>query len=111
MAHFVRTVSLGDTHHPEPEGLTLSTVHMAKGLEYDVVFIMGANEGVFPDYRAVNESKVNSESPQMVEETHSMFVAITRAKRLCYITFPLSKNTKYGVKPQTASGFLVSVTT
>lgn len=79
---------------------------MSKGLEYDVVFIMGLNEGVFPDYRAVNAYQYNNDSKQLTEERHNMFVSITRSKRLCYVTYPLSKNTPWGIKYQKPSRYI-----
>ncbi len=62
-------------------GLTLSTVHTMKGLEKDIVFLIGMCEGVFPDYRAKTTEKLD-------EECNSAFVAVTRAKRWLYITYP-----------------------
>lgn len=100
LSNFVRAVSLGVTQLPNDRGLTLSTVHMSKGLEFDVVFIMGLNQGVFPDYRSINNKE------QVIEEKHNMFVAITRSKRLCYLTYPLKKNTPWGIKGQTPSEFI-----
>ncbi len=100
LANFIRSISLGETQIIYDKGLTLSTVHMSKGLEYDVVFIMGLNEGVFPDYRSFNDSK------QLLEEKHNMFVSITRSKRLCYLTYPLTKITKYGIRYQNVSRFI-----
>lgn len=100
LANFIRSISLGETQIAYDKGLTLSTVHMSKGLEYDVVFIMGLNDGIFPDYRSFNNGK------QLLEEKHNMFVSITRSKRLCYLTYPLTKNTKYGLKYQKASRFI-----
>lgn len=100
LSNFVRAVSLGVTQLPNDKGLILSTVHMSKGLEFDVVFIMGLNQGVFPDYRSINNKE------QAIEEKHNMFVAITRSKRLCYLTYPLKKNTPWGIKGQTPSEFI-----
>lgn len=106
LSNFLRAVSLGSTNQINEKGIVLSTVHMAKGLEYDVVFIIGLNEGVFPDYRAVNLSKQNNNS-QLDEEKHSMFVAITRSKRLCYISYPLEKETSWGgIRKQIRSSFI-----
>lgn len=102
LGNFVRTVSLGNANTTIDKGLVLTTVHMSKGLEYDVVFIMGLNEGVFPDYRAVQAK----DKKQIVEERHNMFVAITRSKRLCFLTYPLVKETPWGLKHQVASRFV-----
>lgn len=62
---------------------------MSKGLEYDIVFLIGLNEGTFPDYRA----KIPKE---LKEELNNMFVALTRARRVCYITYPQSKIMPWG---------------
>ena len=65
-------------------GLTLSTVHTMKGLEKDIVFLIGMSEGTFPDYRA-------STLREIEEERNSAFVAVTRSKRWIFITYPQSK--------------------
>ena len=103
LGSFVRSVSLGTTQISDEKGITLTTVHMSKGLEYDVVFIMGLNEGVFPDYRALKDEN------QLIEEKHNMFVAITRSKRLCYLTYPLSKQTPWGDKRQQPSQYVIKL--
>lgn len=71
------------------EGLTLSTVHTMKGLEKDVVFLIGMCEGVFPDYRA-NTAK------ELDEERNNAFVAVTRAKRWLYISYPKQRMMPWG---------------
>lgn len=106
LSNFVRTVSLGSAYAPDDKGVVLSTVHMAKGLEYDVVFIMGLDDGVFPDYRAINASEKYNDDKQLIEERHNMFVSITRSKRLCYVTYPLSKDTPWGIKYQKPSRYV-----
>jgi DNA helicase-2/ATP-dependent DNA helicase PcrA len=90
LSDFLRQISIGDTSQKDEDGIVLSTVHMAKGLEYDVVIIMGLNEGVFPDYRSLN-SKL-----KLDEEENNFFVGITRAKRLCYITYPGKVSNRWG---------------
>ena len=62
-------------------GLTLSTVHTMKGLEKDIVFLMGFCEGTFPDYRANSTKKMD-------EERNTAFVGITRARRWLYVSYP-----------------------
>ncbi|MFU8772791.1 MAG: ATP-dependent helicase [Anaerolineales bacterium] len=83
-----------------PDGLTLSTVHTMKGLEKDIVFLMGMCEGVFPDYRASSNKEIN-------EERNNAFVAVTRAKRWIYITYPLQRIMPWGsVRSQQPSRFI-----
>lgn len=100
LGDFVRAVSLGNTQKSNDTGVILTTVHMSKGLEYDVVFVMGLNEGVFPDYRSIQSKS------QLVEENHNIFVAITRSKRLCYLTYPRIKQTPWGIKHQKPSRYI-----
>ncbi|MDM8524363.1 ATP-dependent helicase [Desulfococcaceae bacterium HSG8] len=64
--------------------LTLATVHTSKGLEFDIVFLMGMTEGTFPDYRAKTRQALE-------EERNNAYVAITRAKRHIYISYPRKK--------------------
>ena len=59
----------------------LMTVHAAKGLEFDTVFISDMNEGIFPNERAVNESHRGVE-----EERRLAYVAFTRARNKLYLT-------------------------
>ena len=85
--------------------LTLATVHSVKGLEFDVVFLIGMVEGVFPDYRAQTGTR------QMKEEQNEAFVAMTRARRLLFMTYPKNRLMPWGDrKPQQMSRFL-SMTT
>lgn len=81
-------------------GLTLSTVHTMKGLEKDIVFIIGMCEGVFPDYRAKTKDKID-------EERNSAFVAVTRAKRWLYISYPQHRTMPWGdIREQSQSRFI-----
>jgi DNA helicase-2/ATP-dependent DNA helicase PcrA len=69
---------------PEEEFLTLSTIHSAKGLEWNTVFVLYALEGRFPTMRAA----ANDE--EMEEERRLMYVACTRAKEHLFITYPMN---------------------
>ena len=60
--------------------VTFATLHSAKGLEFPVVFVVGAEEGIFPGIRAIGETE------EMEEERRLCYVAITRAKRRLTIT-------------------------
>ena len=63
------------------EKVTIMTMHAAKGLEFDNVFLPGWEEGVFPSQRAIDEGGLAS----LEEERRLAYVAITRAKRRCTI--------------------------
>ena len=62
------------------DGIILSTMHSAKGLEYEAVFIIDANEGVTPHKKAVMEADIE-------EERRMFYVAMTRAKTFLHIYF------------------------
>jgi DNA helicase-2/ATP-dependent DNA helicase PcrA len=78
------------------EALQLMTVHSAKGLEFDAVFITGLEEGLFP-----HESS-SREMDGVDEERRLMYVAITRARRRLYMSFTqqrmLHGQTRYNMK-------------
>ncbi len=61
--------------------LTIMTIHAAKGLEFDNVFLAGWEEGIFPSQRALDEGGLNS----LEEERRLAYVAITRARKRCTI--------------------------
>ena len=74
-----------DTDNREDEKVTLMTVHAAKGLEFDTVFVVGLEEELFPSCRDV-ESQDSLE-----EERRLLYVAITRAKERCFLTYAKSR--------------------
>ena len=63
-------------------GVTMMTMHSAKGLEFPIVFIMGMEESLFPHIRAIK----SDDDHGMEEERRICYVAITRAEELLYIT-------------------------
>jgi DNA helicase-2/ATP-dependent DNA helicase PcrA len=67
----------------EDDALILSTVHSAKGKEWDVVFVIHASDGVFPMARAAVDDD------QVDEERRLLYVAMTRARNELYVTYPL----------------------
>lgn len=80
---FLEHVSLvmdNDGNADEPK-VTIMTIHAAKGLEFDTVFLAGWEEGIFPSQRALDEGGLAS----LEEERRLAYVAITRARRLATI--------------------------
>lgn len=90
---FVNSAMLQSSQDEVSEGdyVSLMTVHTAKGLEYDYVFVYSLGEGVFPSQRAVLESRRGIE-----EERRLAYVAFTRAKKRLY----LSSNQDYNFSVQ-----------
>ena len=91
----VAIVSYDDKDDPlDNNKITVATVHGVKGLEYKVVFIMGLEEGIFPTKR------VDSTEKTLEEERRIMYVAVTRAKEILYLTYAGSRF-RYGRRDQT----------
>lgn len=73
-----------DAEDNEDEYITLSTIHSAKGLEWNSVFIIHVVEGYFPSGRSLEKSET------LEEERRLMYVASTRAKQNLFITYPMN---------------------
>ena len=69
-----------DSHDPNQDCVVMMTMHAAKGLEFPVVFVVGAEEGIFPGSRAIGETE------EMEEERRLCYVAMTRAKEQLHLT-------------------------
>lgn len=90
LADFLEAVSLTDEYgavreagsDDETDKLILSTIHQAKGLEWDHVFVMNLVEGGFPHNRAYDEHR------GLEEERRLFYVAVTRAKQQLFLTYP-----------------------
>jgi DNA helicase II / ATP-dependent DNA helicase PcrA len=78
------------------DALQLMTVHAAKGLEFDAVFVSGLEEGLFPHENSVSEAE------GLEEERRLMYVAITRARKRLYLSFSQTRmlhgQTRYNMK-------------
>lgn len=74
-------LAIGSTD--EDDALILSTVHSAKGKEWDAVFVIHASDGVFPMARAAVDDA------QIEEERRLLYVALTRARNDLYVVYPL----------------------
>jgi DNA helicase-2/ATP-dependent DNA helicase PcrA len=100
LSGFMSSKALGNTQKTILEGVALLTVHSSKGLEFDVVCIAGMAEGTFPDYRATS-------AKALAEERRNAFVAVTRSKRLLYLSYPTTRVMPWGgIRSQAPSRFL-----
>lgn len=62
--------------------VSLMSIHMAKGLEFDYVFVLGLSEGIFPSYRSISEDGDDG----LEEERRLAYVAFTRARKQLFLT-------------------------
>ena len=85
-------------HVPTVEGVTLASLHAAKGLEWDAVFLVGLVDGVLPISYATTEAAVQ-------EERRLLYVGVTRARR--QLTLSWAKAREAGRRPRKPSRFLV----
>jgi DNA helicase-2/ATP-dependent DNA helicase PcrA len=82
----VALVTEQDEYDETASSVSLMTMHNAKGLEFDVVFLVGMEDGVFPHYRSMTDTA------ELEEERRLAYVGITRARRRLYLTHAWSRS-------------------
>ncbi|MBS1208755.1 MAG: helicase [Proteobacteria bacterium] len=99
LSRFLAHASLEAGDHQAEAGqdaVQLMTVHAAKGLEFDAVFITGVEDGLFPHEQSMNDAD------SLEEERRLMYVAVTRARARLYLTLAQSRmlhgQTRYAIK-------------
>jgi DNA helicase-2/ATP-dependent DNA helicase PcrA len=103
LAAFLAHAALEAGEHQAGEGsdaLQLMTVHSAKGLEFQAVFVTGLEEGLFPHEQSRNEND------GLEEERRLMYVAITRARSRLYLSFAQNRMLHGQTRYNVASRFL-----
>ncbi len=89
LSDFLSEVSLltdqDSENEDEADKVTLMTVHSAKGLEFDHVFVVGMEEDLFPSSMALSEAR------GLEEERRLFYVALTRARKTCTVTYAKSR--------------------
>ena len=92
LSGFLEEVALyteADRDDGTDDKVTLMTVHSAKGLEFDNIFVIGLEDGIFPSSRSLDSEE------DLEEERRLAYVAVTRAKKKLYVT-SASKRMLYG---------------
>ena len=91
------------SNNENKDAITLMTVHNAKGLEFEAVFMTGMEHSVFPHYFALEEEN------GIEEERRLFYVAITRAKKKLYLTYSKKRRINTGIMEQIKSSFLEEI--
>lgn len=85
----MRSASKTGLSEVEEKPLTLSTIHSAKGLEWEVVLLVGVRDGVLPTFR------VGGDEEEIQEEQRLLYVAVTHAKARLYLTMHHHGNNQF----------------
>lgn len=101
----ISLVSDMSEHQDSSNRVSLMTIHSVKGLEYNYVFIIGMEEGIFPHYNAINDGS----SSAIEEERRLCYVAITRAKKELYITSADTRMLFGNISRNTPSRFIKEI--
>jgi DNA helicase II / ATP-dependent DNA helicase PcrA len=107
LVSFLTHASLESGEHQAGEGqeaVQLMTVHAAKGLEFDAVFITGLEQGLFP-----HENSVNNGREGLEEERRLMYVAVTRARQRLYLCHAQTRMLHGQTRYCAPSGFLEEI--
>lgn len=101
---FLGEVALAGKSIIEGPGVRILTVHVAKGMEFKAVALVGMNEGTLPDFRNV------ARGADLADERRIAYVAVTRASRLLFLTRPRSRLMPWGdVRTQLESRFVADM--
>ncbi len=102
LSEFLENVALVDSSEQtkSKNSVTLMTLHSAKGLEFNMVFLVGLEEGLLPHSRSLDELE------QLEEERRLYYVGITRAKELLHITFARHRSFFGSTKQSLVSRFI-----
>lgn len=92
----------GKSSEDGPVGIQLLTIHAAKGLEYDIVFVPGCEEGLLPHAAAHEDAAIE-------EERRIFYVAITRAKKEVMLTFAAERTIRGRLEERLASRFVKEI--
>ncbi len=102
LENFLSTTALSSDldNLDEKKAVSLMTLHSSKGLEFPVVFLVGLEEGLFPNYRSLNDPA------SLEEERRLCYVGITRAQELLFISYARARRLYGQREPAVSSQFL-----
>ena len=110
------TLDFGDDEEKVTDAVTLSTLHGSKGLEFDVVFLLGCEEGYLPHARTLEVKVTDSvptsaaDAPTDIEEERRLFyVGVTRARQQLFLMRAKHRMMRGKPMPRTPSRFLLAI--
>tara|TARA_Y100001936_G_scaffold253852_1_gene321643 strand:- start:4114 stop:5721 length:1608 start_codon:yes stop_codon:yes gene_type:complete len=108
LVDFLENISLvtdveNNLSEEESEGITLITLHQAKGLEFDAVFLVGLEEGLLPHSRSLDDPN------DIQEERRLLYVGITRARERLFLSRSRNRKFRGQYGPQLSSRFLSEI--
>ncbi len=104
IAYFLNDMTLSiELDNNKIDAITLMTIHNAKGLEFDAVFLTGLEMGVFPHYFSLEEDG------GIEEERRLCYVGITRAKKKLYVTYAKRRRSNFNIVENIVSPFVVEM--
>jgi DNA helicase-2/ATP-dependent DNA helicase PcrA len=105
------TLDFGDDDDEAEPGdvVTLSTLHGSKGLEFDVVFFIGVEEGYLPHLRTLETRATEATSQDVEEERRLFYVGVTRAREKLFLSRAKFRAMRGKAVPRTPSRFLMEV--
>jgi DNA helicase-2/ATP-dependent DNA helicase PcrA len=112
LAAFLHTLTLDfsdDEEEEQPNRITLSTLHGAKGLEFDFVFLIGCEEGFLPHSRTLDGRVTDATSQDIEEERRLFYVGVTRAREQLTLTRSKGRVVRGKPAPRTPSRFLFDI--
>ncbi len=111
LAAFLHALTLNFDNDEEAETnlVTLSTLHGSKGLEFDVVCLVGCEEGLLPHARTIEEHITQTNSADVEEERRLFYVGVTRAREILYLSRAKARVVRGKPMPRTPSRFLSDI--
>lgn len=108
LSNFLENIALSaDTQENDEEGdkVSLMTIHLSKGLEFPIVYIVGLEEGLFPSFMSSNSRE------ELEEERRLFYVALTRAEKQAFFSYAVSRFQWGKITDSEPSRFLSEVDT
>lgn len=96
-------ISDQDTYDEAKDACVMGTLHSAKGLEFEAVFLVGMEEGILPHARSTGDER------QIEEERRLLYVGMTRAREILYMTFSWSREMSMGLGRSRVSRFISEI--